>query len=336
MVEKKRGLISVIIPVYNVEKYLADCLDSILCQTYQNFEIILINDGSKDASGRICEEYAQKDERFKVIHKDNAGVSSARNDGLDVAEGEYITFVDSDDIIEPEMLEQLVKGMDDKTDIVECECYTINTQGEKCPFRFNPNAFYGTIDDTTKILIACFDGTIKWALWAKLYKSKLITDVRFERDLRLGEDGLFVVSCCHKSKQIRRIPYVGYGYAQRVSSVMHEKLNEKQWDTFKAFERMKIKCQKEQEVIPYIARMELKSCRYYIGRILYDGVYKEQLKVLRKKVIKNKDYIYHSGLFSRFDKYFTTALRFIPHLLYFFMKIYLKTNSGQKHINGLR
>ena len=96
-----RAKISVIVPVYNVETYQARCVDSILNQSYANLEVILVDDGSKDASGSICDKYAEKDNRIRVIHKENGGLSSARNAGLDVACGEYITFVDSDDWIEP-------------------------------------------------------------------------------------------------------------------------------------------------------------------------------------------------------------------------------------------
>ena len=104
--------ISVIVPVYNVEEYLPRCLDSILAQTYENLEIILVDDGAKDRSGAICDEYAAKDARVKVIHKENGGLSSARNAGLDMAKGTYIAFVDSDDWIEPEMYEHMLSLMD--------------------------------------------------------------------------------------------------------------------------------------------------------------------------------------------------------------------------------
>ena len=108
---KKKPLISVIVPVYNVESYLKVCVDSILAQTYENLEIILVDDGSKDSSGKMCDEYAEKDARIKVVHKKNGGVSSARNKGLDVASGEYIGFVDSDDSTKPNMFEILYKNM---------------------------------------------------------------------------------------------------------------------------------------------------------------------------------------------------------------------------------
>lgn len=100
--------ISIIVPIYNVEKYLQKCVDSILCQTYKNLEIILVNDGSPDNCPAICDEYAKKDKRIKVIHKQNGGVSSARNAGLDVATGKYVQFVDSDDWVEPEYSKTMI------------------------------------------------------------------------------------------------------------------------------------------------------------------------------------------------------------------------------------
>ena len=100
--------VSVIIPVYNVEKYLPQCIDSILAQTFTDFELILVNDGSKDCSGNICDEYAQKDSRIVVIHKENGGASSARNRGLDIAKGEWISFIDSDDYVTPNYLSNLI------------------------------------------------------------------------------------------------------------------------------------------------------------------------------------------------------------------------------------
>lgn len=107
----KQPLISVIVPVYNVEQFLPRCVDSILAQTYQNLEIILVDDGARDASGRICDEYAAKDTRIRVIHKENGGLSSARNAGIDAARGEYLAFVDSDDWIEPDTYQHMLERM---------------------------------------------------------------------------------------------------------------------------------------------------------------------------------------------------------------------------------
>ena len=111
LMQKKNPLISVIVPVYKVEQFIHRCVDSILNQTYTNLEIILVDDGSPDRCGEICDEYAEKDSRIRVIHQKNGGPSAARNAGLDICTGEYIAFVDSDDYIEPDMLQQLLSGI---------------------------------------------------------------------------------------------------------------------------------------------------------------------------------------------------------------------------------
>ena len=111
VINKEHPLISVIVPIYKVEKYLSKCIESIIAQEYSNIEIILVDDGSPDNCGKICNDYAIKDNRIKVIHKENGGLSSARNAGIDIAQGEYIGFVDSDDTIEPYMYEKLYNAI---------------------------------------------------------------------------------------------------------------------------------------------------------------------------------------------------------------------------------
>ena len=116
----KRKLISIIIPVYKTEQYLKRCVDSVLNQTYQELECILVDDGSPDEAGKICDEYKKKDARIKVIHKENGGLSSARNAGLDIAKGDYIGFVDSDDFIHPQMYEMLVDVLEKTESGMSC------------------------------------------------------------------------------------------------------------------------------------------------------------------------------------------------------------------------
>lgn len=116
--ERKDELISVVVPIYNVEKYIEKCIDSIINQTYTNLEIILVDDGSPDKCGKICDEYAKRDKRIKVIHKENGGVSSARNIGLDNLNGEYVTFIDADDYISNNYCEELLNAL--KTENADC------------------------------------------------------------------------------------------------------------------------------------------------------------------------------------------------------------------------
>lgn len=150
-------VVSIIIPIYNVEDFLKDCIESVLCQTYNNIEIILVNDGSTDSSPEICEEYALKDKRIKVIHKENGGLSDARNLGLEVANGEYVYFLDSDDLIEPFAIEELMEcAKENNSDVVMFDARVINEDGSpytQLPFsmRYYRVANYSTITNGRKL-----------------------------------------------------------------------------------------------------------------------------------------------------------------------------------------
>ena len=122
---------SVIVPVYNVEPYLKRCLDSILCQTFSDFELILVDDGSTDRSGEICDAYAEQNERIRVIHQENKGLSAARNTGLDHAQGTFVYFVDSDDYLRENLLERVFESFGEDTDLVTFNCLHIDIDGEE-------------------------------------------------------------------------------------------------------------------------------------------------------------------------------------------------------------
>lgn len=184
-------LLSVIVPVYNTEKYLNRCIQSIVNQTYKNLEIILIDDGSTDNSGNLCDKWAKKDDRIIVIHQKNAGVSSARNVGLDIAKGEYITFVDSDDYIENNTYENVVNVFElYKVDIVAFQCimelYKLK--------RYMTKSKYGLIDykvDKTPILDMFLEKHEQFYLWCTVFKRNIIEQIRFIEDLKFGEDCYF-------------------------------------------------------------------------------------------------------------------------------------------------
>ena len=168
-------LISVVVPVYNVSDYLHFAMDSLIKQTYQNFEVILINDGSTDNSGDICDQYAAYDERIKVIHKENAGVSAARNTGIEAANGDYIAFVDSDDYIAPNMYEDMLRILkENDLDILECTAF--RDKGGDIIEGCNDGQLeiYEKEDALRLAMHDCFV-----AAWSKLYKRSAIGDVRF-------------------------------------------------------------------------------------------------------------------------------------------------------------
>ena len=179
--------ISVIVPVYNTEQYLRRCIDSVLAQTYQDFELLLIDDGSKDSSGAICDEYAAQDARVRVFHKENGGVSSARNMGLDNAQGEWITFVDADDYIEENFLKSFEGNLD--ADLVVGNSFVLNEHSNE---RKELNRILSGKNENIKdFLNTNLQELICRTPWGKLYRANIIADLRFNENMRLGEDTLF-------------------------------------------------------------------------------------------------------------------------------------------------
>jgi len=217
------ALISVIIPVYNVEKYLSRCIDSVINQTYKNLEIILIDDGSMDDSGKICDEYALKDNRIKVIHKQNGGVSSARNVGLDIAKGEYIGFVDSDDYIENDMYEILYELLvRNQTDISCCNKYV-----------FRVNKFIDSENFPTEKILS-FNEVLDnpkhdFYIWNKLFSRNVIGNIRFNEQLTLGEDLLFTYQVLQKIRNIAFYKEAKYYYCDNSNSITRIRVFKKEY-----------------------------------------------------------------------------------------------------------
>lgn len=212
-------LISIIIPVYNVEQYLSKCLESIIKQTYNNIEIILIDDGSSDNSKKICDEYLQKDSRIVVIHKDNEGVSIARNTGLDIAKGEYISFIDADDYIDQDMYEFLLNNLiENNADISSCGYNKVFEDRIEKGIGSDSNLLLDNVDAVKE--------TIKKrnlfpSVWAKLYKKDCIGDIRFNPSIKLSEDYLFCFETACRCQKYFHSKQSKYNYVMRESSALH-------------------------------------------------------------------------------------------------------------------
>ena len=195
------SLISVIIPVYKVERYLPRCIDSILSQTYKNIELLLIDDGSPDLSGDICDEYAEKDPRVRMFHKENGGVSSARNLGLDEAKGDYIGFVDSDDYIAPGMYEKLVELIEDNNaDIAVCGYQKELSDGTFQPYCETEGEILLSQHEQLECLLT--NKYYSCSCWDKLFRKELVTDVRFDSTKKHNEDLLFLYEIMKKSNAL--------------------------------------------------------------------------------------------------------------------------------------
>lgn len=212
----KQAKISVIVPIYKVEQYLRKCLDSIVNQTYQNLEIILIDDGSPDRCGKICDEYAAEDERVTVIHKANGGLSSARNVGLDVATGEYIGFVDSDDWIEADMYAYLLQGIQKHdADIAVCGIFEELPNRQICR-RWNKAEVFDTEGGLEQLFLR---KKYSHSVWDKLYRCCLFEEIRFP-DGRNFEDIATTHRVFERAKKVHLLPEAKYHYLQRQDSIM--------------------------------------------------------------------------------------------------------------------
>lgn len=194
------NLISIIVPVYKVEKYLRRCVDSILAQTYQNIEVLLIDDGSPDNSGEICDEYAEKDSRVRAFHKPNGGVSSARNLGLKEANGEYIGFVDADDYIDKTMYEVLLGNLiKENADISIC---SYNQEDSNGVFHKHwPHDDYLTIIGDRQIEYLISNQYYTCSCWDRLFKKELLKDFWFDESKKVYEDLLFLYEVAKKSSK---------------------------------------------------------------------------------------------------------------------------------------
>lgn len=209
-------VVSVIIPVYNIEKYINRCVESIINQQYTDYELILVDDGSTDKSGIICDEISKNNQRIRVIHKENGGVSSARNEGLRVAQGEYIVFVDGDDFVTNSMLERLVDSITmAHADISICAYNSVSKSGVR------KNVLADMILDKNKkdvdSFIYLYEHYFINALWNKIYKRELIT-VYFNTNYSMGEDLIFNLNYLKNCSRIATISDSLYNYCLRGAS----------------------------------------------------------------------------------------------------------------------
>lgn len=212
-------MISVIIPVYGVEKYLDKCVESVINQTYPEFEIILVDDGSPDNCPSMCDNWARRDDRIKVIHKKNGGLSSARNAGLDIADGEYVFFLDSDDYISEDCLERLFRAvLSDKSDVAVCDSVKVSESGEQ----LKPSAVSDSRCISREELFSCVGKRGDWLYivsWGKLFKAELFENIRFPEG-KLNEDEFVFYRVFDKCRSVSFCKDAVYSYVQREGSIM--------------------------------------------------------------------------------------------------------------------
>ena len=287
---EEQPIISVIIPVYNSEKTISRCVDSIIDQTYTDLEIILVNDGSSDKSGEICDRYALRDKRVKVIHKSNDGVSSARNCGLDVCSGDYISFIDSDDYIEKTMYDELLLRMNqENTSISLCAYYYISS--DKKDIVSYENGVTSTTSE--QLLLDIFNYRHMGALWNKLFKKDLFsrngTQIRFNEDINFCEDVLILTRLVETNGKIAVSTKPMYNYVVYANSLCHGKIDERRLSITKALDLIVEQCSNKFPSIVNSARYFLVTNKIKVLLDLYENKTQNQQHIVSvKKQLKSQ------------------------------------------------
>ena len=234
--------LSIIVPVYNVEMYLHKCIDSILAQSFTDYELILVNDGSTDRSPEICDKYAQLDTRIRVIHKSNGGTSETRNVGLDNARGEYIGFIDSDDYIHPQMYELLIHAVEkSNADIGAVDLAWVYDDKGAVGTTYDQTAFDSMVVLQKHDYLDRFYPENRYFLrpevCPKVYGRHIFNDLRFPLG-QIYEDAYLQLSILQKANKVVKLPVIGYYYWQHENSIMHSEFR------FKWVTDMTLVCQK--------------------------------------------------------------------------------------------
>lgn len=303
--------ISIIVPIYNVEKYLNRCIDSILAQTFTDFELILVDDGSTDNCIKICNEYAEKDNRIVVIHKENSGLSAARNTGLDIATGEYIGFIDSDDYIHPQMYEILYsKIIKSNCDLAISRFKKIyNNEDEFKEYNIDSIKYY-KLNSKEALNELCGNNSVQFVIACnKLYKKNLFDKLRYE-DGRYHEDEFIIHNLLYKCRDIVYIELDLYNYYQREGSIMKNNSPKRIIDSLDAYEsRMKFFYKnKMNNLTDYIAYFYvIKFFNEYKKEFIINNNYNKKMK---RSFLNNIIFLLNSSKFNIKEK-----LSFIIFLL---------------------
>lgn len=309
----ENNLISVIIPVYNVKQYIERCIDSVLNQTYKNIEIILVDDGSNDGCNEICNMYAEKDKRIKVVHIKNSGVSNARNLGIRLANGDFITFVDADDYIDTSCIEKMYKLCKDE----QCDIGIVGTL-ENNELTNKTNTSGESID-----MVLSAENALKEMLnekyyygnvWGKIYKTDIWKNIHFNEDTVIGEDMEVLYKVLLKSNKVKinTNERLYYYTKNRNDSATKSNYN-KNWEKEIAIcENILKDCRENhKDVFPFALKRYIRINYSCIVKILtYDSENKEVYTQLRKNILKYNEY----GIYNKFDLKMKVKIRLV---LYF-------------------
>lgn len=280
-------LISVIVPVYNVEKYLEKCLESIINQTYKKIEVILINDGSIDLSPQICDDYQKKDNRIKVIHKLNEGPSEARNTGLNVAKGEYIAFIDSDDYIDESYLNTLFKLLDNTNSDISCCSFFSN-------IKLKHKITIKQLNALKAISYMLQDKVVAPSAWGKLFKKEIFNNLRFPKD-KIFEDFFTAPQFFSKAGKIVITSEQLYCYRVNPGGIMRSKFDSKYLDIIEMHDEVRIFIKNhydDQNILKLVDVRKTRFCISILNKYVISNYHDESSKNKLLKEIKNNFFNY--------------------------------------------
>lgn len=308
--EYNKSNISIIVPVYNVEKYLERCIESILNQTFTGFELILVDDGSTDLSGDICDKYSKKDKRIKVIHKQNGGLSSARNAGLEIASGDYIAFIDSDDFVAKEYIFLLYENLiENNADISICGYRIVREDDILVKDSATLTNNISILNSHQSLLNLYNEKRSNFIVaWSKLFKKNLFDSIRFPYG-KINEDSFVLYKLFLKSIKITYNESKLYYYQVREDSIMHKKVSRKSFDDLDAYEEQ-IDFYRINGYIEIEKKAIFSYCtmfRSLSNRFKEETNDLESLKLIRKKHKDIKEYVKKNKYYSIEDKYFVYA-----------------------------
>ena len=316
-------MISVIVPVYNVEEYLEECLDSIINQTYTDIDVILVNDGSTDNSQRICERYCEQDSRFHLINQENKGLSGARNRGMSESKGEFITFVDSDDVLKEDMLEQLMKQATSDIDIVEC-WYT-NDQNEIVAPSLKDAEILFKGNSKEAIVSLCKDNIVRLNAVAKLFRREVILNFPFLEGL-FYEDVYGGIGILKHINKMVKINYIGYYYRVRSGSIMNREFNTKNLDLFTICDKVEKLYNDDKKALSYVYRRLFNLVLMHVidYKIFEGNPYKEKYSNYLNRYAKNSRKSLLIYAYLLFPKHIVTISRILGGLQWRWEKYVVK------------
>lgn len=306
-------LISVIIPVYKVEEYLDECIESVVNQTYKNLEIILVDDGSPDNCPAICDVWAKKDGRINVIHKENGGLSSARNAGLKTADGEYILFFDSDDFVKSDIVEFLFNLSERYgADVAKCgfSFYYDEDRIYDNPYTEGEREL-NTAERIKELVVYGYEGSV----WNKLYKSSVIKDMLFMPEDGCSEDIMFNYRLYKKAEKIVCCDVPKYFYRIRNDSAINNTgYKEGAFDIIRA-KQIIMKAEKNNaEIYPFTVKGFVVSAFIVITGCITHNAFKEKKDALIQELLSYKGFILKSNLFTKSEKLKTVLLSISPKI----------------------